>query len=321
MTQLPPEPGQNDRPNDDSAAFPGDGGSEQQTFHSPQGDAQPTGQAAADDQQGYASQPEYPQPEYAQPQYAQPEYAQPQYPQPAFVQPGPQHPGYPQPSYPQPSYSQPGHGAAGQYGQVAAPMNVLAILGFIGVFFFGLVGIILGHISLSQIKRTGERGRGLALAATIIGYARIVVDFLAVMAFLTFLGLFGAAASGVGSSSSGDYNSDYFDDGDHGSFDGENDGIEDFYADAPWVGTANEGFCAALINPSDPLGSAAYFENLMTFTNDPELIAMLEAQAKNAETAPGDPVEDSKEWIDNFSEWNEASAELRLACLGADETR
>ncbi|MFE4468549.1 DUF4190 domain-containing protein [Leifsonia sp. NPDC056824] len=53
--------------------------------------------------------------------------------------------------------------------------NVLAIVGFITSFFVGLAGIICGHIALSQIRRTGEKGRGLALAATIIGYAQVAL--------------------------------------------------------------------------------------------------------------------------------------------------
>jgi hypothetical protein len=32
------------------------------------------------------------------------------------------------------------------------------------------LGIILGHVARSQIKRTGEGGRGLATAALIIGW-------------------------------------------------------------------------------------------------------------------------------------------------------
>lgn len=42
------------------------------------------------------------------------------------------------------------------------------------------LGIIFGHIALSQISRTGEGGRGLAIAGLIISYimAAIVVVFL-----------------------------------------------------------------------------------------------------------------------------------------------
>lgn len=71
--------------------------------------------------------------------------------------------------------------------------NVLAIVGFITSFFVGLAGIICGHIALSQIRRTGEKGRGLALAATIIGYAQVGLLFLWVAAVLIV-----AVLSGVG---------------------------------------------------------------------------------------------------------------------------
>jgi hypothetical protein len=32
------------------------------------------------------------------------------------------------------------------------------------------LGIVFGHIALSQIKRTGENGRGMAIAGLVIGY-------------------------------------------------------------------------------------------------------------------------------------------------------
>ncbi|RFA22502.1 DUF4190 domain-containing protein [Subtercola boreus] len=51
--------------------------------------------------------------------------------------------------------------------------NILAIVSIVSAFFVSLVAIITGHIALSQIKRSGEKGRGLALAGTIIGYAGV----------------------------------------------------------------------------------------------------------------------------------------------------
>ncbi|NQX29966.1 DUF4190 domain-containing protein [Microbacteriaceae bacterium VKM Ac-2854] len=60
--------------------------------------------------------------------------------------------------------------------------NLLAIIGFIASFFVSVVGIILGFVALSQIKRTGERGRGLAIAGIIIGFVSIVVVIIAVIA-------------------------------------------------------------------------------------------------------------------------------------------
>lgn len=79
------------------------------------------------------------------------------------------------------------------------PMNTLAIVAFIGSFFLGLAGIICGHIALGQIKRTGERGRGLALAGTIIGYVVTAFTMIGASLAIVFLAigasLIGAAAS------------------------------------------------------------------------------------------------------------------------------
>ena len=48
------------------------------------------------------------------------------------------------------------------------PTNGMAIASLICAFLFAPLGIIFGHISLSQIKRTGEDGRGLALAGLVV---------------------------------------------------------------------------------------------------------------------------------------------------------
>ncbi len=64
--------------------------------------------------------------------------------------------------------------------------NGLAIASFVcsavGIipFFFGLscvVGIVLGFVSLGQIKRTGgvQQGRGLAIAGVVIGFSLIAI--------------------------------------------------------------------------------------------------------------------------------------------------
>ncbi|PPF53998.1 MULTISPECIES: DUF4190 domain-containing protein [unclassified Rathayibacter] len=67
--------------------------------------------------------------------------------------------------------------------------NILAIIGFIASFFVSIVGIVLGFIALSQIKRTGEKGRGLALAAVIIGFVAIIITI------ISFVALFSIAAT------------------------------------------------------------------------------------------------------------------------------
>lgn len=48
--------------------------------------------------------------------------------------------------------------------------NVLAIVALILAFVTAVGGIVCGHIALSQIRRTGQAGHGLALAATVLGY-------------------------------------------------------------------------------------------------------------------------------------------------------
>lgn len=70
--------------------------------------------------------------------------------------------------------------------------NILAIIGFIASFFVSVVGIVLGFIALSQIKRTGEKGRGLAIAAIVIGFAAFVIGIIAA------IGIFALAATAPG---------------------------------------------------------------------------------------------------------------------------
>jgi hypothetical protein len=53
--------------------------------------------------------------------------------------------------------------------------NVLAIIAFVVVFFGALPGVIIGHIALYQVKKTNEKGWGLAVAALWIGYAAIAL--------------------------------------------------------------------------------------------------------------------------------------------------
>ncbi|CAM5363261.1 DUF4190 domain-containing protein [Leifsonia shinshuensis] len=110
--------------------------------------------------------PQYGQPAYGQPQYGQSPYEQPQYGHAPY--------GQAQPPYP--------------YAYPPAPRtNVLAIVSLVSAFAVSIVAVITGHIALSQIKRTGEVGRGMALAGLIIGYVGIA--FVALF-FIVWLVLF-----------------------------------------------------------------------------------------------------------------------------------
>ncbi|SFR90519.1 protein of unknown function [Agromyces sp. CF514] len=86
--------------------------------------------------------------------------------------------------------------------QPAAPVapsekwNVLSIVGFVlSIIGFNVVAIVLGFIGLNQVKKTGERGRGLALAAVIIGFASIVIGIILTIVFVSVLATTSAVTS------------------------------------------------------------------------------------------------------------------------------
>jgi peptidyl-prolyl cis-trans isomerase B (cyclophilin B) len=62
--------------------------------------------------------------------------------------------------------------------------NGMALAAFIVVFFASVVGLVLGYVALGQIKRTHESGRGLALAAVVLGWIGTVGALLLVALFV-----------------------------------------------------------------------------------------------------------------------------------------
>jgi peptidyl-prolyl cis-trans isomerase B (cyclophilin B) len=55
--------------------------------------------------------------------------------------------------------------------------NAWAIVALVSAFTIPPVAIVCGHISLSQIKRTGDEGRVLAIAGLVIGYVLTALMF------------------------------------------------------------------------------------------------------------------------------------------------
>ena len=108
----------------------------------------------------------------------------------------PADPGAGQQPYPYPEYSgyptgyPPGYPGAHPNGYpVAYPppprardTNIWAILALISALTVPPLAIVAGHVALSQIKRTGDQGRGLAIAGLVIGYVFTVIFVLAVIA-------------------------------------------------------------------------------------------------------------------------------------------
>jgi len=97
---------------------------------------------------------------------------------------------------PPPYQPPPPYGAPPPYGQPYGPgpypypappqTNGMAIASLICAFLFAPLGIVFGHISLSQIKKTGEEGRGLALAGLVISYLMTVMTIVAIVAGVMF---------------------------------------------------------------------------------------------------------------------------------------
>lgn len=65
------------------------------------------------------------------------------------------------------------------------PYNQLAIISFVLTFFVPVVGLVLAVIALNEIKKSGERGRGLAIASIIINIIMALL-FIVVVAVLVF---------------------------------------------------------------------------------------------------------------------------------------
>ena len=63
----------------------------------------------------------------------------------------------------------------------AEKTNGIAIAALISSFFVSVLGIILGFVALSQIKKSGENGRGLALAGIIIGFVAVGITVLIII--------------------------------------------------------------------------------------------------------------------------------------------
>lgn len=108
--------------------------------------------------------PQYPDQNTPMPQYSYPpqQYGYPQQPNTY----------YPQPVYPQQSYFP------------SQKTNGLAIVAFILSFFISILGIILGHIAIRDIRLTGERGDGLAWTAITIGWVCLILQVLILIQIL-----------------------------------------------------------------------------------------------------------------------------------------
>ena len=84
-------------------------------------------------------------------------------------------------------YAQLNYGAPVQ-NMVSTKTNTLAIVGLILSIFLSFIGGIVSLVALTQIKKTGEKGKGFAIAGVIIGFVPLG---------LLIIGLFGLLILGV----------------------------------------------------------------------------------------------------------------------------
>lgn len=142
--------------------------------------------------------------------YGESQYGAPQQPQATQPNPYAQEYGYaPQQPYTQPAYGQP---YAGQPYYLQDRWNGMAIAGFVCSFLFSIVGLVLSIIGYNQTKKTGEKGKELALAGIIISGVSIVLTVVMIVAMLVIgFSVAGLAIDEMNSSSSG-YACDPYDD-------------------------------------------------------------------------------------------------------------
>ncbi len=67
----------------------------------------------------------------------------------------------------------------------------LITLGFVSIIPW-IIAIVTGHIGMSQIGRTGEGGKGMAIAGLIMGYLGVVLTLCTIALYIA--GLFGLVA-------------------------------------------------------------------------------------------------------------------------------
>jgi peptidyl-prolyl cis-trans isomerase B (cyclophilin B) len=91
-------------------------------------------------------------------------------------------------SHPTPSYGPPpGYGPAGIQPQEPQGTNGLAIASLVLAFLLPPLSIVLGIVALVQIRGTGQSGRGLAIAGTVISTIFVVIAVVYIVLIIVIL--------------------------------------------------------------------------------------------------------------------------------------
>jgi len=84
-------------------------------------------------------------------------------------------------SHPNERTQQPSSGPTHPVNASSPRTNRIAVAALVCAILFAPLGLILGYMAESQIKRTGEHGSGLTRAALIIGWIQVLPALLAVL--------------------------------------------------------------------------------------------------------------------------------------------
>lgn len=68
------------------------------------------------------------------------------------------------------------------------PLNGLAVAALIcGILGLAPAAIVLGHVGFAQARRSGQRGRGLAIAGFLLGYLALVLLLVGALVYSAFV--------------------------------------------------------------------------------------------------------------------------------------
>lgn len=70
---------------------------------------------------------------------------------------------------------------------------------------FGIAAVVLGHIGLSQVKKSGDQGRTYAIVGLVTGYVSIAIGIVVAILAVVFFGALFLGGFGYGSGHMGDF--------------------------------------------------------------------------------------------------------------------
>lgn len=93
------------------------------------------------------------------------------------------------PAPPAPSYAARPPAPRSALPTTLAQTNTFALVAIILAFLQPIGAIVFGHMALSQIKRNGDAGRGIALTGLIVGYVSVAFFVVFILLYVSIIAL------------------------------------------------------------------------------------------------------------------------------------